>query len=447
MFNSKASHRVSSLLALSASLAGCSSGPKGAGEHETSAGPNAVSVRLPPVTGYAARHIGSWAPWTTEISANIPASLHKVPEHSSEAVFGEFSFGEGTRYKVTGKKVGFMLDEARERFIADENRNGDLTDDLPASWTVERRPSRDGTATIGQVTVRTEIAAHERYNAPSFSVALFFRDAVTRAKYGEPLSLDRYRDYATEGILEVGAHSYRILLDDGAVTGDFAASLASPRSDISLRIDVNGNGAFESKGEEFDADKPFTLHGVTYQVLSISPDGTRLELVRSSVAVPEIPPPPDLRVGARVPSFTATTLTGEKITFPDSFKGKIVLLDFWASWCGPCVAELPHLRSAFEQFRGDGFEIVSVAIDEEKSRAKAHELIQAQKMEWFQIFDSGGWTGEIISRFSPEGVPAGYLVDGDTGLIVASLQQLRGNQLGPKIRQILQAKREGELQK
>jgi thiol-disulfide isomerase/thioredoxin len=335
--------------------------------------------------------------------------------------------------------VGFMLDETRERFYIDSNRNGDLTDELPSSWMVERKPVGDGAKTSGQVTVREEIATSAAPDAGRWSVALFFHDRATREEFTIDFSIDRYRDYATEGHLKLGDCYYRILLDDGAVTGDFAHSTTAPRMELELNIDVNGNGLYEHRGESFSVNEPFTIAGTTYEVTRISRDGTEIELARSAKTVPEILPPPDLRPGATAPSFVTTSVDGKPISFPGDFAGKIVLLDFWAAWCGPCLREFPHLTEAYREYHQRGFEILSVSIDEEKTRAKAEAIIKEKSLTWHQSFDTGGWNGLIISRFCPGGIPAGYLVDGDTGKIIASLNQVRGPALRAAIEQGLTA--------
>ncbi|WKZ56683.1 MAG: TlpA disulfide reductase family protein [Bdellovibrionota bacterium] len=431
-------------IALSSALlgvtgAGCQSIDNNPPQDSVSAAqPERISANLAPVQGFAARYIGSWAPWTTEVSSTPPASITKLPAHSPDAVFGEFSFGDGTRYRAPATPVGFMLDESRERFIIDSNRNGDLTDDHPASWMVERRPVMNGEKTAGTVTVRSDVATSSAPDANSWSVALFFPDPATRKEFNVEHRIDRYRDYATKGYLELDGRHYEILLDDGAVTGDFSHTKESPRIEIELLVDVNGNGRYDHRGESFTVSEPFTINGITYEIASISRDGTRIELIRSDKSVPEVPPPPDLKAGSIMPSFTVTTIEGKQLRVPQDLRGQIVLLDFWASWCGPCIGELPNLSAVYQEFKDKGFTIVSVSIDEEDKRQEALDLIGARNLGWVHAFDSGGWQGEIIAQFCPAGIPAGYLFNATTGELIATGDKLRGQALRSTVHQALE---------
>jgi thiol-disulfide isomerase/thioredoxin len=103
-----------------------------------------------------------------------------------------------------------------------------------------------------------------------------------------------------------------------------------------------------------------------------------------------------------------TALDGREVDVTQ-MKDKVVLIDFWATWCGPCVAELPHVKEAYEKLHAKGFEIVGISFDDNKE--KLESFVAKEKMEWPQYFDGKGWENKYGQEYGIHGIPTMWLVD------------------------------------
>ena len=96
-------------------------------------------------------------------------------------------------------------------------------------------------------------------------------------------------------------------------------------------------------------------------------------------------------------------------------KGKVVLIDFWATWCGPCIAELPNVKKTYAKYHEKGFEIIGVSLDQSKD--KLTDFVKENDMPWPQHFDGLGWKNEFAVMYGIQGIPAMWLVDKDGKLV------------------------------
>jgi thiol-disulfide isomerase/thioredoxin len=99
----------------------------------------------------------------------------------------------------------------------------------------------------------------------------------------------------------------------------------------------------------------------------------------------------------------------------EKLRGKVVLVDFWATWCGPCMAELPTIVDAYEKFKAKGFEIIGISLDEEE--ADLTRVLKAKKITWPQYFDGKGWESPYAKKYGIEGIPTMWLVN-KAGMVV-----------------------------
>lgn len=139
-----------------------------------------------------------------------------------------------------------------------------------------------------------------------------------------------------------------------------------------------------------------------------------------------------IRVGETAPDFTATTLDGRPIKL-DDLKGKIVLLDFWATWCAPCLAEMPNLKRAIDRYGKDGrFVVIGISLDDDAESVK--RFVKQHGMGWAQVVLGPAEQNPVARKYNVSGVPAMFLI-GPDGKVVA--KDVRGRRLDTELSKLL----------
>jgi len=127
--------------------------------------------------------------------------------------------------------------------------------------------------------------------------------------------------------------------------------------------------------------------------------------------------------GTKLPDFAEKDLQGNPLSLA-RYKGKLVLVDFWATWCDPCVGELPNIMKAYNKHHADGFEVIGISLDMDEQKLRS--FLKTKEIPWAQYFDGKGWQNKLAAKYGIPSVPATFLLDRE-GKIIG--QDLRGEAL------------------
>jgi thiol-disulfide isomerase/thioredoxin len=138
-------------------------------------------------------------------------------------------------------------------------------------------------------------------------------------------------------------------------------------------------------------------------------------------------------IGKKAPDFSGPSPDGKTVSLKEVI-GKVTIIDFWASWCGPCRKENPNVVALYNEYHDKGLNIIGVSLDKEGDGEKWKQAIEADKLAWPQVSNLKYWNDPIAKKYNIQSIPATFILDAN-GIIVA--KDLRGDQLKAKVKELL----------
>lgn len=359
--------------------------------------------------------------------------VKKLPKlNSKNPLYGKISLGNS----VTGQSIAVILDEAsdeQKRIFIDTNNNGDLTDDGNPFWT---------NAKEGVLSKQVNLDVGFIDNGANREYSLSYRIYRYENPNTKQIRVVLRAGYLREGKLNLGGRIYKVI----AQTFNKAGLFSDPK-DITLGIDRDQDGIIDKSllsaeifwGGEYGG-KPFNIAGETYFIQQSSASGDTLSF---AVSNKKVAPKNYVAIGKPAPEFSFRAFNGKNVSLK-TLENKVILLDFWATWCAPCVTNLPNLRNVTENFSADDLAVIGISLDggstNQITKDQFEKFLSRHKLDWQTSFENQGMESEIASLYNIVDLPLYIVIDrhGTIQMIERGGGQVKMKRIEEKIRTLLE---------
>jgi peroxiredoxin len=368
--------------------------------------PKPVTIKLQrdPVAMTFEKNRSMYFPSTVQLGSAKPATIRKEPVYEGNPSYGAISLGNGP-----GNSFVIVLAQKEDagKLFVDLNQNGDLTDDPAPEWNrIEPAKAGQMASYRGTVVFPASYKDSKRTWKAPYGINFYWSPGRSQIGY--------FRASQSTGVAEIDGRRVEIKLVENGNTGVYSDRFDTVEDPYSLRPVT-----LVMNEQQRDARGTFDWEGVNY-LATIAADGSSVTFTPTfkTVKAPPPKPTPDRKLlapGAPAPDFTVESQNGESVQLSD-YKGKVVVLKFWATWCGPCIASMPHFEKIYQKAKPQGVELLAVCVSDEKPAYQQWLVKNKSNYTYPFFFDPAGKTPNmsISGRlYNVTGIPTVYIIDKD----------------------------------